>query len=292
MVLSQPGILAPLPPVARTLTFQLLPGENPAEALRWLATAFEAGQMVVGIGPSTVARLGKSIAGLREPSVWSDSPIAVPVAPLALWIWLRGTDRGQLLHVGRALAHGLSGAYRLEAVTDTFAFKDGRDLSDYIDGTENPIDQAAETAAIVSGSGPGLDGSSFLALQTWLHDLNSFEALSAQERDFTIGRRHSDNEELASAPASAHVKRTAQEDFEPEAFVVRRSMPWSEGNREGLVFKAFACSLSPFEAQLRRMLGLDDGIVDALFRFTRPLGTSYLWCPPCIDGALDLRALL
>ena len=88
----------------------------------------------------------------------------------------------------------------------------------------------------------------------------AFEALSEKERDHTIGRRISDNEEIADAPDSAHVKRTAQEDFQPEAFILRRSMPWADEAREGLVFVAFGHSLDAFEQLQRRMVGLDDGI--------------------------------
>ena len=54
---------------------------------------------------------------------------------------------------------------------------------------------------------------------------------------------------------------------------------------------AFAASLDPFDAILRRMVGLDDGVVDALFRFTRPVTGATFWCPPLRDGRLDLRAL-
>ena len=51
-------------------------------------------------------------------------------------------------------------------------------------------------------------------------------------------------------------------------------------------------SFDAFEAQMRRMAGLDDGITDALFRFTHPLTGAYFWCPPvAADGRLDLRAL-
>jgi putative iron-dependent peroxidase len=31
--------------------------------------------------------------------------------------------------------------------------------------------------------------------------------------------------------------------------------------------------------------------VDALFRFTRPLTSSYFWCPPIKGAHLDLSAL-
>jgi putative iron-dependent peroxidase len=146
-------------------------------------------------------------------------------------------------------------------------------------------------AALVQHGGPGIEGSSFVAVQQWLHDLDAFDAMAPAEQDASIGRRRADNEELADAPRSAHVRRTAQESFEPEAFVLRRSMPWAMAARAGLVFVAFGKSFDAFEAQLRRMIGLEDGITDALFRFSKPLNTAYFWCPPMRGGHLDLRQL-
>ena len=203
----------------------------------------------------------------------------------------RGTDRGQILHANRALRRPLRDAFAVSDVVDAFQYADSRDLSGYEDGTENPQDDAAAAAALVTGRGAGLDGSSFAAVQRWVHDLDHFEGMSQTQRDHVIGRRRFDNEEIDDAPPSAHVKRTAQESFEPEAFVVRRSMPWADAGAEGLVFVAFGRSLDPFEAQLRRMVGLDDGVIDALFRFTRPVTGATWWCPPVADGRLDLSAL-
>ena len=68
-------------------------------------------------------------------------------------------------------------------------------------------------------------------------------------------------------------------------------MPWSDGNAGGLNFVAFGKSFDAFEAQLKRMVGAEDGITDALFKFTRPVTGSYFWCPPMMKGRLDLRAL-
>lgn len=39
------------------------------------------------------------------------------------------------------------------------------------------------------------------------------------------------------------------------------------------------------------MLGMDDGISDALFGFSKPLTGCYLWCPSMRNGQLDLRQL-
>ena len=58
-----------------------------------------------------------------------------------------------------------------------------------------------------------------------------------------------------------------------------------------LLFVAFTRNLDVFDAQLQRMTGAEDGIVDGLFRFTRPMTGGFYWCPPVADGRLDLRAL-
>jgi putative iron-dependent peroxidase len=115
--------------------------------------------------------------------------------------------------------------------------------------------------------------------------------MDKSSQDCLIGRERVSNDELADAPAYAHVKRTAQESFDPPSFVVRRSMPWSDETREGLVFVAFGANLDAFERQLRRMAGLDDGIVDGVFLYSKPLAGSYYWCPPVVAGRVALSGL-
>jgi putative iron-dependent peroxidase len=68
-------------------------------------------------------------------------------------------------------------------------------------------------------------------------------------------------------------------------------MPWASGRQSGLMFAAFGHSFDAFEAQLKRMVGAEDGICDALFQFSQPLTGSYFWCPPLHSGQLDLRAI-
>jgi hypothetical protein len=68
MTIFQPGIFLPLPPLARHLVFQLLPGADPRSVLTRLADTRLGNDGVVGIGPGTAARLGASIPGLHEPS--------------------------------------------------------------------------------------------------------------------------------------------------------------------------------------------------------------------------------
>ena len=209
-----------------------------------------------------------------------------------MWCWLRGDDRGELVNRGIEISESLRAGLQLEQVTDGFKFGDQQplDLTGYEDGTENPTEDDAVAAAIVQDGAPGLAGSSFVAVQKWVHDLKIFAALPQTGQDQIIGRRKSDNEEIEDAPESAHVKRTEQESFTPAAIVLRRSMPFAEPDSEGLMFVAFGNTLDAFEVQLRRMVGLEDGITDALFQFSHPVSGAYYWCPPIRDGRLDLNA--
>ncbi|HEY53693.1 MAG TPA: Dyp-type peroxidase [Caldilineae bacterium] len=287
----QPGILLPPPRMARYLTFSLTPGASAKASLQTLSNLVDGEEIVAGLGQSLVETFGVHIRGLHTFPAQVGPGIEIPSTPAALWIWLRGEDRGELLHRTRSIQQALAPTFRLEQVIDAFQYEDSRDLTGYEDGTENPEGDEALKAALVSGQGEGYDGASFVAVQQWVHDLDAFQAKPASEQDNIIGRRKSDNEELEDAPESAHVKRTAQEDFVPEAFVLRRSMPWTCGMESGLVFVAFGRSFDAFEAQLIRMVGAEDGITDAVFTFTRPISGSYFWCPPIRDGHLDLSAL-
>ena len=296
--LAQPGILAPLPAFGRYLDFRFADASpQPAvlrSALARLASEVDGASAVVGVGASLAAVLQARVPGLRELKDFSTPALPLPSTPGPLWIWLRGEAPGPLLAATRRIERALAPAFVLADAVE--AFRHGRgphghglDLTGYEDGIENPVDEAAEAAALAAGD--GLAGSSFVAVQRWQHDFRAFDAMAPAEQDDCIGRRLADSEELDDAPESAHVKRTAQEDFEPEAFVVRRSMPWVRGLHSGLVFVAFGHSLDAFEAQLQRMTGHDDGITDALFSFSRPVTSAAFWCPPLREGRLDLRLL-
>lgn len=287
----QPGILLPLPGLARYLSFSLDDPSCLAEGLQQLAELADGEHTVVGFGQSLLAALDANIPGLKSFPLITAPGLAIEPAPEAAWVWLRGNDRGEILHRSRRIARAMSPAFKMEETWDAFKYGEGRDLSGYEDGTENPKGDEAISAAIVGDSRSPLAGSSFVATQRWVHDFEHFESMSQDARDNSVGRRQSDNEELADAPPSAHVKRTAQESFAPEAFMLRRSMPWAEKNAGGLMFVAFGSSYYAFEAQLKRMVGAEDTIVDALFKFTRPVSGAYFWCPSLKDGKLDLSPL-
>lgn len=298
----QTGILAPIPNHAEYLYFTIKSDTTLTqlgESMTQLAELIDGDRVVLGLSAKLCARFGKNIPGLRE------FRIAVPTEtrgeskaqstnnPNAdLWCWTRSADRSQLFTLQHQLRAILEPCFELSLQLPAFCFQGGRDLTGYEDGTENPSGDDAFQTAFVTSANSSINASSFVVTQQWRHRFEQFHRMSSVQQDHTIGRRRSDNEELDDAPESAHVKRTAQEDFEPEAFVLRRSMPWSHNGEAGLLFTAFAQGFDAFEAQFKRMLGYDDGIVDALFSISEPLTTHYFWCPPLVANKLDLSAIL
>ena len=198
----QTGILAPLPALGRYLSFSAGPQGDPRAALRALGELADGQRVVVGLGESLLRALGRDIPGLRSFAGAVGPGLELPSTPAALWCWLRGDDRGDLVHLTRKLQAAVGGALVLEQVIEAFRHGAGLDLSGYEDGTENPTGDDAVHAAFVAGQGAGLDGGSFVAVQQWLHDFGRFEAMSPREQDHAIGRRRSDNVELDDAPPS------------------------------------------------------------------------------------------
>lgn len=303
---AQSGILAALPPQARFLSLHLKPSAN-AEGLRKSLTQLQSiangDQLVVGFGLPVFVRLGLHLPGLTAGPIIANSHVPLALKETALWCWLRGDDRGDLFHFEHRLLNLLEPSFDLSNSIEAFVYKEGRDLTGYEDGTENPKGEEAVNAALVNSvqaqilsdqtnlPATAYIGGSFVAAQQWLHDFKAFDALDELNRDHTFGRRFSDNEELDDAPITAHVKRTEQEGFEPESFILRRSMPWIAGTKAGLVFVAFGHSLAAFERILTRMSGAEDGHVDRIFTISKPIASSYFWCPPIKQGRVNLSCL-
>jgi porphyrinogen peroxidase len=288
---SQPGILAPVPAIGRHLTFDLRSPIQAGAVAEALAALEVDEHVVVGLGPALVSGLGHQIPGLAPLRARTAPGVTIPVTGGAVWVYIRADAAGTALDIAADVRARLGDAVTLQEDVACFLHDGGRDLTGYEDGTENPRGDGAVAAAIVSGVGEGLDGGSFGATQRWVHELAAFRSWPRATQDHAIGRARDTNEEIDDAPPSAHVKRSAQETFAPAAFMVRRSMPYGDATERGLYFVAFGHSLHAFERVLSRMVGEEDGIVDALFRFSRPVTGASWWCPPCAGTRLDLRRI-
>ena len=166
-----------------------------------------------------------------------------------------------------------------------FRYFDGRDITGFIDGTENPQfpDDRAETALLGDEHAVFTDGS-FVFAQRYAHDLEKWKKLKVDSQEQVMGRTKLESIELDDdvKPENAHVARTVVEDEKGEELeILRHSLPYGDGKGDqGLFFIAYTKDLSRIDRMLERMFGTSgDGIHDRLLHFVTPLDGAYYFVP-------------
>jgi putative iron-dependent peroxidase len=186
--------------VGRHLIFDARIGTDARAALARVRETVAPERTVVGLGQPLVLALGTKVPGLRPFPALCGPGVAFPSTQGWLWAFLSGSDTTDLHDRGRALRAALGDGFSLREEVATFQYRQGRDLTGFEDGTENPKDQRAVAAAIVSGKGDALDGPSFVAVQRWVHDLDGFARLSTSAKEAVIGRSLATNESSPTRP--------------------------------------------------------------------------------------------
>jgi porphyrinogen peroxidase len=204
----------------------------------------------------------------------------MPATQHDLWVWVAGHAYHTVFDVAREAIATLAPVARLAAEVAGWTYKESRDLTGFIDGTENPsLSEAPEVALIPDGS-PGAGGSVVL-VQQWLHDAAAFEALAVEEQEKVIGRSKATSTELAEevrGPQS-HVSRTVIEVNGVEQHIFRRNTPFGTATEHGTMFIGFSCDQQRLIRMLARMAGAEDGIRDALTRYTTAVSGAYYFVP-------------
>ena len=205
-----------------------------------------------------------------------------------LVLWIKSDDKGEIFHQTISIKKALSDYFLFDRMVSSYTYKGKYDLSGFEDGIENAKGDDIVPVAVVDDNDK-LNDSSFWVLQQWLHDFEWLNSSSQSKKEECIGRSLDDSHQLDNLKDFAHVKKSAKENFSPEAELLRRSMPWSDDNLNGgFMFSAFATSFRPFNLQMASMLGESDDIVDGVFKFSKILNTNYLWCPAFKKGRLDV----
>ena len=282
MPTPQPGLFAQGTRSHRHLEFDLRVGVEPSAVLRSLqplrqpSVAAGGTNIVIGFGTATWSRLAGDDApvGLR--------PLSVPgIASIShdVWVWMHGAGDDVLLDAARAVCRLLDPVATLASEVHGFVYRDSRDLTGFIDGTENPPVEEAYRVALVPNGEPGAGGSHAL-VQRWVHALDRFEALTVDDQEKVIGRTKADSVELDDdvKPATAHIARVVIEDDRGnELEIYRRSVPYGTTAEHGLMFVAFAADPTRPVKMLERMFGASgDGIRDQLTAFSTPVtGATY-----------------
>jgi porphyrinogen peroxidase len=284
---AQPGIFALGTTEHCFVELDLATGRDPRELVVSLATlsgpeTTVAGvNVVVGLRPELWAELSpenappdvRSFDEIRGPDGYT-----MPATQHDAWLWIAGGSRDVVFDSTIRVLTELEGLVTVGSELVGWLYQHKRDLTGFIDGTENPSSIEAPDAAVL-GDGPGA-GSSVLLYQKWVHH-SSWEQLPVEEQEKVIGRTKPDSVELDEdvMPVDSHVSRNVVEEDGEELAIYRRNVAYGGPTDHGTVFVGFCATQHPLDIMLRRMAGEGDGIRDALTRYTTPLTGAYYVCP-------------
>jgi putative iron-dependent peroxidase len=296
MARPQPGIFAQGTRSHYHLEFDVRPDASVAAicaavgGLREPPVTAGGSNIVVGFGPALWRRLrpDDAPAALADFVAIEADGRHAPATQHVVWVWSHGTGEDVELDVARAVAAVMAPVCTLAAEQPCFVYQDSRDLTGFIDGTENPpVEQAFEVALVPDGETGA--GGAFVLAQKWRHDLDKFHAETLEAQQDTIGRTKPDSVELDDKPATAHIARVVIEEDGEELELYRRSVPYGRVGELGLYFLAFSADPSRFTKMLHRMFGLTgDGLHDRLTDFTTAVTGAFYFAPSldALDGIL------
>lgn len=174
-----------------------------------------------------------------------------------------------------------------------FRYFDARDLLGFVDGTENPVEQAARDATLIGPEDAAFTCGSYVIVQKYLHDLAAWNALPTEQQERIIGRsKLSDIEtdDARKAPYAHNVLTKIVQDGQ-EIKIVRDNMPFGRAGGEfGTYFIGYSRSPHTIEQMLENMfVGKPPGNYDRLLDFSRPVTGSLFFVPPAsfLDSVTD-----
>ena len=190
-------------------------------------------------------------------------------------MWLSGMAYDLIFDVAHGIIAALKELASVADETSSWPYQRDRDLTGFIDGTENPTLTDASDVALIPEGAPGAAGS-ILLLQKWEHNTAGWESLSVEDQQQAMGRTKLDSVELEDKPSNSHVARTDQDEF---GKIFRRNMPYGSVTNHGTMFVGFSADQQRLSKMLESMAGLTTGSRDALTRYTRPLTGAYYFVP-------------
>lgn len=291
MATAQFGIFAVGTPSHCYLEFAIRDGVDPQDLVRAVAdieaphSTVGGVNIVVGVRPTIWAHLAPAEAAspardFETPIVGPDG-FTMPATQRDAFVWIAGAASDIVFDVAVDVQRALSQVATLALEVTGWSYRHSRDLTGFEDGTENPpLSDAADVVLIPAGQ-PG-EGSSVVLLQKWVHDPVAWNALDDKAQEAVMGRTKRDSIELDDdvKPADSHVARNVIEnDAGEELDIFRRNTPYGTLSDHGTMFIGFSFEPARMQRMLERMAGAEDGIRDALTRYTTPLTGSYYVIP-------------
>jgi porphyrinogen peroxidase len=248
-------------------------------SLREPRTTMGGVNLVVGFRPELWAEVApdeapRDLVGFDDDVRAVDGSV-MPATQHDAVLWLSGSAYDVIFDVARRAIGDLADVASVAEETSSWPYRHDRDLTGFVDGTENPsLIDAAEVALVPEGS-PGAGGT-VLLLQKWAHDATAWESLSVPEQETVMGRTKPDSIELEDKAEDSHVGTTDQDRF---GKIFRRNMPYGTVSEHGTMFVGFSAEQVRLSRMLESMAGLLGGASDRLMRYTRAVTGAYYFVP-------------
>lgn len=267
------------------LEFDLRAGTEPRDLITAMANLREPRTTIGGINLVSGFRpelwrqvvpdgMPRDFAGFNEDIRGADNYV-MPATQHDAVLWLSGSAYDVVFDESRQAMATLAALASVAEETSSWPYRHDRDLTGFIDGTENPSLLEAPGVLVVPEDQPGAGGT-ILLLQKWAHDAARWESLDVETQERVMGRRKADSVELDPRPANSHVAKTDQDDF---GHVFRRNMPYGTVTSHGTMFVGFSADQRRLSKMLDSMAGVADGVRDALTDYTKPLTGAYYFIP-------------
>ncbi|ALG86330.1 Dyp-type peroxidase [Gordonia phthalatica] len=218
-----------------------------------------------------------------------------PATPGDLLLHIKSSRPDLAFEVGRLWTATLGDAVTTVDETHGFRYFDLRDLTGFVDGTENPAgDDAVQVITVDPDDDPEFAGGSYVAVQKYVTDFPSWNALPVPDQENTFGRSKLENVEMDddTKPSNAHTALTNLPDVDGQSQeIFRDNMPFGDiagDGEKGTYFIAYSKTPAITELMLRNMfIGDPVGNHDRLLDFTTAVtGTQFF--APSTDFLADL----
>ena len=220
--------------------------------------------------------------GLAPFRAFADNGRAAPATEADLLLHIRGDRRDLVFELSRRMRDALGDAVTTVEEVHGFRYLDARDLTGFVDGTENPEGEEDRSAVALVADGP-FAGGSFVNVQRYIHDLPAWNAMPVKDQEDIIARTKADNVEYETdrKPPFAHIKRVSIKEDGRSLEMLRHSMPYGTADEHGLLFIAYTGRPDTFAKMLERMIVADpDGAYDHLMDYTRAVTGCTFFAPP------------
>jgi putative iron-dependent peroxidase len=214
------------------------------------------------------------VQGFNEDVIGVDG-FVMPATQHDAVLWLSGSAYDVIFDVAREAIAELEGLASVAEETSSWPYRHDRDLTGFVDGTENPTLIDAPEVAVIPEGNPGAGGT-ILLLQKWAHDAAAWDSLPVAQQERVIGRTKLDSVELEDKAPESHIASTDQDRF---GKIFRRNMPYGTVTDHGTMFVGFSADQRRLSTMLESMAGVTSGVRDALTRYSRPLTGAYYFVP-------------